>query len=87
MFKITAVHETTESLVLRLEGRLVSDSIGELLTACGNAVCPQGRCVELNVAGVSFADDVGIETLRRLASRGLKVTKASPFLAELLREN
>jgi hypothetical protein len=87
MFKITTIPESTDSLVLRLEGRLLADSVGELLTACGNAEGPQGRRVELDVAGLSFADVEGIETLRRLATRGLKVANASPFVAELLREN
>jgi len=87
MLKITAVSDSCESLVLRLEGRLVAAWIGELRTACDAQVGGRKRCMELDVGGLSFADAAGIETLRILASRGLKITHGSPFLAELLREN
>lgn len=87
MLKITTVSDSCESLVLRLEGRLVAGWIGELQTVCDDQVGGRERRVELDVGGLSFADADGIETLRILANQGLKITNRSPFLAELLREN
>lgn len=87
MLKITTVSDSCESLVLRLEGRLVAEWIAEFRTACDAQVGNRERCVELDVGGLSFADADGIEMLRILANRGLKITNGSPFLAELLREN
>lgn len=87
MLKITTISDSCESLVLRLEGRLVAGWVGELRTACDDQLGRRERCVELDVGGLSFADADGIETLRILASRGLKILNGSPFLAELLREN
>ena len=87
MLKITTISDSCESLVLRLEGRLVAEWIGELRSACDDQIGSRERRVELDVGGLSFADADGIETLRILTNRGLKITNGSPFLAELLREN
>lgn len=87
MLKITTVSDSCESLVLRLEGRLVAEWIGELRTVCDGQFGRRERRVELDVGGVSFVDADGIETLRILAGRGLKILNGSPFLVELLREN
>jgi hypothetical protein len=84
MLKITSVSESAESIVLRLDGRLVADWIPELLTACGNGNLAQRR-MALDVGGLSFADAEGIRALRDLADQGLQITNGSPFLAELMR--
>jgi anti-anti-sigma regulatory factor len=86
MLKITTTFDSHGSIVLRVEGRLASAWVAELLAACA-AVRSQSSSRELDVSGLSFADADGIEALRQLAVQGLRITNRSPFIAELMREN
>ena len=86
MLKITATTAARGSIVLRIEGRLVSGWIPELMTAC-HVRRTRLHCVELDIGGLSFADADGIEALRALAVQGLQITNCSPFMVELMRES
>lgn len=82
MLKITTTVDSPEARVLRLDGKLVEGWVSELLTACREPA--SAARVELDLAGLSFADSTGIETLRELANQGLRLTHCSPFMAELI---
>jgi hypothetical protein len=86
MLKITSTVDSRQSVILRLEGRLVADWVPELMTVC-RSDGQTSRCEELDIGSLSFADAAGIEALRNLADQGLRITNGSPFMAELLREN
>ena len=79
MLKIT----TNEDASLRVEGRLAGDWVGELARVADVALADRGR-VEVNVAGVTFADPEGVALLRDLRTRGAVVTDCSSFVSSLL---
>jgi anti-anti-sigma regulatory factor len=82
MLKITTTLDCHGKRVLRLEGKLLASWVSELLTACREVNSTTE--FELDLAGLSFADSAGIETLRVLADQGLRITNCSPFMAELM---
>jgi hypothetical protein len=90
MLRITIISDAPDQLRLQLEGRLVANWVDELLVACGEPGLlpgvPGGRAIELDVAGLSFADDRGIAVLRSLLSRRGQLQNCSPFISELLRD-
>lgn len=83
MLRITTLSDAPHRLQLQLEGRLVANWVNELLLACGGS---GERAIELDVAGLSFADQDGIEALRWLIRRDCQLQNCSPFISELLRD-
>ncbi|MDH3814160.1 MAG: hypothetical protein OEV48_06710 [Acidobacteriota bacterium] len=75
-FRITKV-ETEEGTLLRVEGRLDAESLGEFKHSCKEA---QLR-LTLDFAGLRWIDDEATEFLRQMLSDGAVVTNASPFIA------
>jgi hypothetical protein len=83
MLRITTISDTPNRLRLQLEGRLMANWVRELLLACGDL---GGRVIELDVAGLSFADIDGIEALRLVIRHNGQLQNCSPFISELLRD-
>jgi hypothetical protein len=75
-FRITKV-ETEEEILLRVEGRLYAESLGEFKHSCKEAQLP----LRLDFGGLRWIDDEATEFLRQLLSDGAVVTNASPFIA------
>ncbi len=70
-----------------MEGRITGSSVRELRRLCEAALaCAGDACLTLDLAGVSFIDETGIDLFRSLGYRGVEVTHCSPFLTELLKE-
>ena len=69
---------------LRLEGRLVGPWVRELRAACESAMAITPR-IRLNLAGVEYVDQNGLQLLLQLRERGVDLTECPPFTAELLR--
>ncbi|MDX2033606.1 MAG: hypothetical protein SF339_23215 [Blastocatellia bacterium] len=67
--------KTEAARTLRLDGRLVREWVEVLREHVEGAV-------ELDLAGVTFADAAGVELLRRLEARGVPLRGCSPFLRE-----
>jgi hypothetical protein len=84
VLKITAA-DLPGQRVLRLEGKLLSSWIPALVAACRAGGPLTG--LELDLAGLSFADAEGLRALRRLADQGTHLTNCSPFIGELIQEN
>ena len=66
-----------EGSVLRIDGRLEAECLGELERACEGARPP----LTLNLEGVLWIDDRAAEALRGLMARGAAVENASPYVA------
>ncbi len=81
MIRIT---ETTEAQrrVFRIDGRLTAENVPVLDSRCTEV----GRPHVLDVAGLKSADAVGSEKLRELASSGVEIRGASPYLRLLIDE-
>ena len=69
--------------LLLLEGRLVGPWVAELRGAAAAAGGPPA--LDLDLAGVTFADDDGVAALRALRRDGARLMGASGFLIALLR--
>jgi len=65
---------------ISIAGELLAEGVGELKQAAG----ANGESLELDLSDLTFADDYGVETLRRLIDDGASVIGASPFIKKLL---
>ena len=65
---------------LKLEGRVAKPWITELERACRAQESP----LVLDLSGVSFADELGTEAIRRLRAEGAELVGLSRFLHELI---
>jgi anti-anti-sigma regulatory factor len=86
MLKITTTHDDGFERVLKLEGKLLADWVGELQETCRKARTASGH-LQLDLSGLSFADVSGTIALRELIRQGVAITTTSPFVRELLKEN
>ena len=79
MLKITD-HHNSHGAVLRLEGKLVGQWVQILRSVCGDQ-----DHHHLDLSAVSFVDADGLQLLRELQSRGVRIHAASAFIRELLK--
>ena len=86
MLRITVVDSSRSAVTLRIEGRITGSSVEELRTACDVHTSADEVQLSLELADVSFADATGIRLLKELASRGVGLKRANPFMAEQLKE-
>jgi anti-anti-sigma regulatory factor len=84
MFRITRIAEDESSVTLRVEGRLVGRWIDELEHECERCMVDRRR-VSLDLSGVTFVDDHGIEALRSMGGHHVEVIQCSLFLSGLLK--
>ena len=84
MLIISEAKRAKRSVTLRLEGRVVGPWVGELRQICEPFVS-DGRKLSLDLAEVSFADEIGLALLASLRERGVKLSSVTPFVEEQLR--
>ncbi len=83
MLRITETHRDARAVVLKLEGRVVSEWDDVLERHCG-VMLDQDRAVSLDLSAVTYVDRRGLGVLNRLRARGIRLDNASPLLSELL---
>lgn len=83
MLRITPLSPRPEVRCLRVEGRLVGDWVDVLHAELERAQA-QSDELELDLAGVDFADSRALSLLLRVAARGVKLMACSPLLTSLL---
>jgi ABC-type transporter Mla MlaB component len=86
MLRITIVESSKIAVTLRIEGRITGPWVEELRTACTVHTFPDDVQLSVDLADISFADAAGIALLRELRTRGVGLIRATPFLAEQLKE-
>jgi len=86
MLRITVVESSVNAVTLRAEGQLTGPWVDELRTACNALTLPDGVELSLELADISFADNAGITLLRELRTRGVGITRSTPYLAEQLKD-
>jgi anti-anti-sigma regulatory factor len=84
MLRITT-HAEPSRTVLILEGRLIGPWVMELRAAVAVAQRSAASLV-LDLAGLHYADDDGVELMAVLKARGIAIRNPIPFVSELLRE-
>lgn len=83
MLRVTRSAGDAGVVRLKVEGRLVSGTVGEL-AGLAEAVVAAGEPPALDLSGVSYADAAGVELLCALQRRGAVLFGASAFLLELI---
>lgn len=78
----TTFDHSNPAVTLRLEGQIVGCWVKEVELACARARA-DGSPIMLDLAGVSFIENDGLEMLRGL--QGVRLVNPSPFVAELLK--
>jgi len=71
---------------LRVEGRITGSWVEELRRACDAHTFLDEVQLSLELADVSFADAAGIVLLKELRTRGVGLLRATPYLAEQLKD-
>jgi len=84
MLKISQAAAANHSTTLKLEGRLVGPWVGELRQVC-ESLLDEGQKLDLDLTDVSYADASGVSALASLESRGVTISKCSPFVKEQLK--
>ncbi|MFN0107506.1 MAG: STAS domain-containing protein [Blastocatellia bacterium] len=85
MLRIMEESAANNLIILRLDGRLVSDWVEVLRSSCEQAFQNESR-LNLDLAGVSFADQDGLQLLRQLERQQVELINRSPFLQELMKD-
>ncbi len=83
MLRISRLPTSHDIPCLRVEGRLVGDWV-QLLQVEVEQARAQTPELELDLAGVEFADSQALSLLLELAERGVKLVACSPLLTSLL---
>jgi ABC-type transporter Mla MlaB component len=83
MLRITTLSQTSEEVVLRVEG-WVAEAAVELLEEEGRRWLQQGRRLILDLEGVQFADEAGLELLQHWQREGIALHGGSRFVQALL---
>ena len=86
MLRITVLESSKIAVTLRVEGRITGPWVEELRTACNLHTFSNEVQLSLKLADISFADATGIALLKELRNRGVGLIRATPFLAEQLKE-
>ena len=85
MLRVTIVESSSETVRLRVEGRVASGWVEELRKSCEVQALSDGIRLTLDLADVSFVDAGGIELLKELRLRCVTFLNPSPFVAEQLK--
>jgi len=77
--RIDITSEGSETIVF-IAGRLAGIAVAQLRKACD----PIDGAFVLDLSNLLFADDAGIDTIRRLGEKGAEIRRASPFVQLLI---
>jgi ABC-type transporter Mla MlaB component len=83
MIRITHLPTDHDTPRFRVEGRLVGDWV-QVLQAEIDQAQARAPAIELDLAGVEFADSQGLSLLVEVESRGVELIACSPLLISLL---
>ncbi len=84
MLKIVRNDPTSDSIVLRLEGKVLGPWVGEVRRV-SEEILASGRTLVFDLSEVTFVDREGIELFRTLRDQQAMFLNSSVFVAELLR--
>jgi len=87
MLRITVVESSRSAVTLRVEGRIAGPWVEELRTTCNVHTDPDQVQLYLDLEDVSFADSSGMALLKELRDQGVALSRVSPFLTELFKND
>jgi hypothetical protein len=82
VLRISMVGEAGSFIRLKVEGMLAAEGVGVLEREC-TGFLDAGKHVELDLCDVSFVDSPGIESLREISARGVRLTHLTPLVQAL----
>ena len=85
MLRLTVKSQTPEEAVLQVDGWVSGAETG-VLEQEGTRLLQESECLVLELKGLRFIDEAGIELLKRWSRGRLVLRGASPFLHRLLEE-
>lgn len=83
MLRITQVSEDSDSVCLKVEGRVIGDWVSELDRTCGSCLVRK-RQITLDISDVTYIDRRGVETLKRILGENVRLTGANLLVRALL---
>lgn len=83
MLRITQVSEDSDQVCLKVEGRVIGDWVDELDRTCGSCLS-QSRQITLDMSDVTYIDRQGVETLKRILGKNVRLTGATLLVQALL---
>ena len=83
MLRISIIKETRSVVILKIEGRLVSEWVSLLEKECSRWM-HHNRERLLDLEEVTYVDTSGLTLLRRLTRSSWKVSRCSSFVRQLL---
>ncbi|MGH7232393.1 MAG: STAS domain-containing protein, partial [Nitrospiraceae bacterium] len=83
MLRITPIANNGIRVTLKLEGKLLTDWAPLLEQEC-EALLAQRKRVRLDCSAVTYLDECGVETVRKLRAQGITLLHSSVFIDELL---
>jgi len=84
MLRIMLIFRSAEEVILKVDGRLAGADV-ELLEREGEPYLREKKCLVLDLEGIRFIDQAGIDLLRRWSGKQLKLRHKSPFVRALLK--
>ncbi|MBI2186201.1 MAG: STAS domain-containing protein [Acidobacteria bacterium] len=81
MLRLTVVAESDASVTVRVEGRVLADSVSLLETECRRHLS-SGHKVVLDFSGVTVIDSRGAAVVRGLKRHNLELTECWPLIEE-----
>ncbi len=82
MLRITKISENGSPVTLKLEGKVHADWVSLLEQEC-RALISQKKTVLLDFSEVTFMDDRGVDMIRRLPARSIKIINGDAFIEDL----
>lgn len=84
MLRITKTFEDDQNIILRLDGKIINATVSDLEAVCLQYQNSGKKSVSLDFSGVTFVDNSGLETLKKVKTRGVEMVNGSPFVETLL---
>ena len=84
MLKISQTGTPNNSIILKLEGRVVGPWVEELRRIC-EPLLAEDRALKLDLSEVSYADPEGVDLLTSFKSRGAELESSSPFVEQQIK--
>jgi anti-anti-sigma regulatory factor len=84
MFKITKTKEHDNTINLRMDGKLVEEWLSEFETLYLKIRSEDYKRIIIDLSGVSFIDDNGIDFIQKIKDVRIDIINCSPFIESLL---
>ncbi|MDA2911049.1 STAS domain-containing protein [Nitrospiraceae bacterium AH_259_D15_M11_P09] len=83
MLRITKIEEDGSSVILKVEGRIMSEGVDVLKLECLKWL-DQNEKVQLECSAVSYIDGRGVEMLKSMARNNVRIVRCQAFIHDLL---